>query len=68
MENVVSVEDDYHVNAHEKEARGPFVYLMLDGDASIAVEHLEFPEFAIEGGGHVIFTFLEAPISGERSD
>ena len=40
-----------------KEARGPFVYSMLDGDA---VEHLEFPEFAIEGGENVIFTFLEA--------
>ena len=44
------------------------MYLMLDGDASIAVEHLEFPEFAMEGGGNVIFTALEAPISGQRSD
>ena len=30
MENVVT-----------KEARGPFVYSMLDGDALTAVEHLE---------------------------
>ena len=44
------------------------MYSMLDGDASMAEEHLEFPEFAIEGGGNVIFTILEAPISGERSD
>ena len=33
-----------------KEARGPVVYSMLDGDALTAVEHLEFPEFAVEGG------------------
>ena len=33
-----------------KEARGPFVYSMLDGDALTAVEHLEFAEFAIDGG------------------
>ena len=32
-----------------KEARGPFVCSMLDGDALTAVEHLEFPEFAMEG-------------------
>ena len=43
-----------------KEARGPFVYSMLDGDALTAVEHLEFREFAIESGENVIFTFLEA--------
>ena len=33
---------------------------MPDGDALTAVEHLEFPEFAIEGGENVIFTILEA--------
>ena len=43
-----------------QEARGPFVYSMLDGDALTAVEHLEFPEFAIECGWNVIFTILEA--------
>ena len=43
-----------------KEARLPFVYSMLDGDALTAVEHLEFPEFAIEGGENVIFTILQA--------
>ena len=43
-----------------KEARGPFVYSMLDGDALTAVEHHEFPEFATEGGENVIFTILEA--------
>ena len=43
-----------------EEARGPFAYSMLDGDALLAVEHLEFPEFAIEGGENVIFTILEA--------
>ena len=43
-----------------KEATEPFVYSMLDGDALTAVEHLEFLEFAIEGGENVIFTILEA--------
>ena len=36
------------------------MYSMLDGDALTAVEHLEFPEFAIEGGENLIFTILEA--------
>ena len=36
------------------------MYSMLDGDALTAVEHLEFPEIAIEGGETVIFTILEA--------
>ena len=36
------------------------MYSMLDGDALTAVEHLEFPEIAIEGGENVIFTILEA--------
>ena len=31
-----------------KEDRGPCVYSMLDGDVLTAVEHLEFPEFAID--------------------
>ena len=43
-----------------KEVRGPFVYSMLDEDPLTAVEHLEFPEFAMEGGELVIFTILEA--------
>ena len=43
-----------------KEARGPFVYSMLDGDALTAVEHLEFAEFAIDGGENMIFNMLEA--------
>ena len=43
-----------------KEARGPFVYSMLDGDALTAVEHLEFAEFAIDGGEILIFNMLEA--------
>ena len=43
-----------------KEARGPFVYSMLGGDALTTVEHPEFPEFAIESGENVIFTVLEA--------
>ena len=43
-----------------KEARGPFVYSMLDGDALSAVEHLEFAEFAIDGGENLIFNILEA--------
>ena len=30
-----------------REAIGPFVYSMLDGDALTAVEHPEFPEIAI---------------------
>ena len=43
-----------------KEARGPFVFSMLDGDALTAVEHLEFAEFAFDGGGTVILNILEA--------
>ena len=38
-----------------KEARGPFVYSMLDGDALTAVEQLEFAEFAVDGGEELIF-------------
>ena len=52
MENVVT-----------KEARGPFVYSMLDGDALTAVEHLEFAEFAVNGGETLIFNILEARTS-----
>ena len=33
-----------------REARGPFVYSMLDEDALFAMEHLEFAEFSIDGG------------------
>ena len=43
-----------------KEARGPFAYSMLDGDALLTVEHLQFRKFAIEGGENVIFTIQEA--------
>ena len=43
-----------------KEARGPYVYSMLDGDALTAMEHLEFAEFAIGGGEILIFNILEA--------
>ena len=46
-----------------KEARGPFVYSMQDGDPLTAVEQLEFQEFAMEGGENVIFTLLEARYS-----
>ena len=60
MENVVSVEDDYHVITHERGHREPFENSMLDEDALTTVEHLEFPEFAIEDGENVIFTILEA--------
>ena len=45
-----------------KEARGPLVYSMLDGDAPSAVEHLEFAEFAIDGGENLIFNKLESQI------
>ena len=43
-----------------KEARGPFVYSLLDGDALTAVERLEFAEFAIDRGEILIFNMLEA--------
>ena len=43
-----------------KEARGPFEYSMLDGDALTAVEHLEFAEFAVDGAETLIFNILEA--------
>ena len=33
---------------------------MLDGDALTAVEHLEFAEFAVEGGETLIFNILKA--------
>ena len=36
------------------------MYSMLDGDALTAVEHLEFAEFAIDGGENMIFNMLEA--------
>ena len=43
-----------------KEARGPFVYSMLNGDALTAVDHLEFAEFVIDGVENQIFNILEA--------
>ena len=46
-----------------KEARGPFVFSMLDGDALTAVEHLEFAAFAVDGGETLIFNILEARYS-----
>ena len=36
------------------------MYSMLDGDALSAVEHLEFAEFAIDGGENLIFNMFEA--------
>ena len=36
------------------------MYSMLDGDALTAVEHLEFAEFAVDGGETLIFNILEA--------
>ena len=54
MENVVSVKNDHNDNAHER------MYSMLDGDALTAVEHLEFAEFAVDGGETLIFNILEA--------
>ena len=35
------------------------MYSMLDGDALTAVEHLEFAEFAVDGGETLIFNILE---------
>ena len=32
---------------------------MLDGDALTAVEHMEFAEFAVDGGEELIFNILE---------
>ena len=43
-----------------EEARGPSVYTMLDGDALTTAEHLEFAEFAVDGGETLIFSILEA--------
>ena len=43
-----------------KEARAPFVYSMMDGDALTAEEHMEFAEFAVDGGENLIFNILEA--------
>ena len=40
---------------------------MLYVDALTAVEHLEFPEFATEGGENVVFTILEARDPIERA-
>ena len=42
MENMVSVKN-ITMTTLTKEARGPFVYSMLEGDALTAVEHLELP-------------------------
>ena len=36
------------------------MYSMLDGDALTAVEHLEFAEFAVDGGENLFFKILEA--------
>ena len=36
------------------------MYSMLDGDALTAVEHLEFAEFAVDGGENMMFNILEA--------
>ena len=44
------------------------MYSMLDGDALTAVEHLEFPEIAIEGGEDCDFHYPGSPISGQRPD
>ena len=41
-----------------KEARGPFVYSMFDGDAL----NLEFAKFAIEGDENLIFKILEPDV------
>ena len=35
------------------------MYSMLDGDALTAVEHLEFAEFAVDGGEELIFKIFE---------
>ena len=43
-----------------REARGPFVYTMLDGDALFAVEDLDFSIF-------FVFPIMEARFSGEDS-
>ena len=48
------------VTSLTKEARGPLVFSMLDGDALTAVKHLEFAEFAVDGGETLIFNILEA--------
>ena len=55
MENVVSVENSYNGNAHERDQSS-----LLDGDALTAVEHLEFAECAIDGFEILIFKVLEA--------
>ena len=49
------------------EARGPFVYTMLDRDALAEVESLEFLEWAVEGCENLIFTILENRFPGEDS-
>ena len=51
-----------------KEARGQFVYSLLDGDALTAVERLEFAEFAIDGGENFDFQHARSQISRQRSD
>ena len=48
------------MTTHAEEARGPFVYSMLDGDALTAAEHLEFAEFAVDGGETLTVNILEA--------
>ena len=36
------------------------MYSIVDGEALTAVEHLEFAEFAIDGGENLISNILEA--------
>ena len=57
MENVVSVEENHHVNSNERVQRAL--------DALTAVERLEFQEFAIEGGDD--FYFQHPAIPRQRS-
>ena len=43
-----------------KEARGPFVYSMLDGDALTSEDHREFEKCGIDCGKNLILNVLEA--------
>ena len=44
------------------------MYSMLDGDALMTVEHLDFAEFEIDGGDHLISKNSKPDIPRQRSD
>ena len=47
------------VRKTEAEAKGLFIYTLLDDEALEAVDHLEHEEYAVEGGELVLYKLLK---------